>query len=437
MNLRTIIIQILLICSVNTEAFIIDHDYKNGRTVCQNNPRPFAKFISVYENPLLKRGLTEIYYYTNKKFNPKLPSILFFTGGPGVNPRSTHFELENSNVIFFDQRGTACSRPETKNQFLDSHFYQSLFTAYDALAIIDDLNISKLTVYGQSYGTIPATIFGSVFKERTNNVILEGVIFKGDESLWHSKRKQINLMKVYKGLTQIEQEKILEMNSYLPKNWFSKIGNMMLYLDNGLNIYSNFLTSLFNMEKESQKSFVQNFYAEEKLEESFDFGDVMMGMIACQEISMNNPNLSMTLIFDEKMELIYDHDNVDLKERCDRLSFLEENTFDALKYSLNVPTLYLLGENDGATDLDQGLNHAKYVAKENALVLIKKAGGHLPNLGFLKDDRFCNDLEEDCSGLREHRLQKKLFETFIHQSQVDDQILLRLNEVAELPWKKI
>jgi len=419
------------------QGFILRDDYKNGREVCVKDQQAFGKFITVYLNPISKLGETEIFYYTKKEFNPNLPSLIFFTGGPGVNPRSTEFELEKTNVIFFDQRGTACSRPKTKEEFLNPEFYQSLFTAHDALKILDDLGIKKASVYGQSYGTVPATIFGSVFKERTQNVILEGVIFKGDETLWQSEIKRKNLMSVFNSFTPELQKSILDMNSYLPTNWFSKVGNMMLYLDNGVEIYRNFLTSLFEMDKDSQISFVNNFYPSDRLEEEFDFGDVMMGMIACHELSMNDPQNSMTLIFDNNNQLVYDQINEDKKDRCDKLTMGRLNTYHATDYLLSVPTLYLLGENDGATDLNQGLNHAKLVSRQYGQILMKKFGGHLPNLGFLKDDRYCDDANEDCSGLIEHRLQKKLFEGFIHQSKIDDFTLLGLNKVAEFPWIKL
>lgn len=420
----------------NSRGFILKDGYLNGRQVCENKVTPYSKFIRVYKDPIARSGSTEIFYYTQKEFNKNLPSVLFFTGGPGVNPRSTEFDLKNANVIFFDQRGSGCSRPQSQSDYLDPNFYNSLFTAYDALEIVKDLKISQVTLYGQSYGTVPATIFGSVFSEISRNVILEGVIFRGDDSLWHSKRKQTNLMKVFSSLEKTDQNKVLEMNQRLPKNWFSKIGDMMLYLDDGVHIYQNFLNTLFGMDEVSQTAFVNNFYPEEKLEEDFDFGDVMMGMIACQELSMNNPHVSRTMIFDQNQNLIFDQNNIDKKERCDKLKIKKSLPFSAMNYPLKVPTLYLLGENDGATDLDQGLNHAHYVSREKATILLKKEGGHLPALGLFKDDRKCDDSIEDCSHLSENRLIKQIFEQFVSQSNFDDSTLKQLNAVIQWPWIK-
>ena len=104
MKLITLIMAIVL--NANTNAFVINPEYKNGEILCAHIENEFSKRTSVpinYQNP--SKGNTSIYSYTKKPFDPNLPSVLYFTGGPGVSSRSSEFDLPNFNVIFLGQRG--------------------------------------------------------------------------------------------------------------------------------------------------------------------------------------------------------------------------------------------------------------------------------------------------------------------------------------------
>ncbi len=140
-KINKLILLASLLLSFSVRAFFIPERYKNGQEVCLEHAAEIsaekAVWVSVpidYTMPEL--GSTQIYAYTKKVFNPDLPSVIFFTGGPGVSSRSAEFELPDFNVIFFEQRGISCSRPESKTLFLNPKFYSSENTARDALAVI-------------------------------------------------------------------------------------------------------------------------------------------------------------------------------------------------------------------------------------------------------------------------------------------------------------
>lgn len=433
----------LLIMTANAQAFIIPENYESGKDRClrENLSSEFSKYVSVpvdYNN--LSKGYTSIYSYTKKPFNPNLPSIIYFTGGPGSSSRASEFTLERSNVIFLEQRGISCSKPETKELYLDPKFYSSVNTAKDAKLVLDSYGIKKATIYGQSYGTVPATIFASMFKSQTNNLILEGVIFNGNETLWHSPVKKHLLQNFFNQLSSADQEKVLNysQSGLVPSNWFSKVGGMLLYMNNGIETYKTFLESLLTMDEDTFVSFIRNFYPNEKEAEDFSFGDVTMGMIGCQEISMNNQELSLNLVFQDK-KLSYDKVNVDYHERCLPLGLdqYKSNYYRAINYPVFTPVFYFLGENDGATDIHQGMNHFRTVAKSEKTLIILKKGGHLPALGLLKDNRPCNPMEEEdkCQSLAQNVQMTNIFDKIIHREVLEQSDIDKLNRSGELQFK--
>jgi proline iminopeptidase len=435
----------MLFTVTNIWGFTIPKIYLSGTKVCEINKtmteNEFFKWVTVPINyHSIFSAKTQIYTYTKKPFNKNLPTVIYFTGGPGVSSRSTEFDLPNTNVLFFEQRGVSCSRPIKEKTFLDPDFYSSENTAKDALAILKAYQIEKAAIYGQSYGTIPATIFASKFPKHTKVLIIEGVVYHADKTLWNSKIKQQLLQNFFDSLSPITQKQILDWssNDIVPKNWFSKIGNMMLYMDDGINIYKNFLDNLLSMSNEDFKNFVLNFYPTPKDAEEFSFGDVMMGMIGCKEMSMNQPHLSMTMEF-KNNKLEYDDHNFDFFERCLPLSLTQINysPYQADQYPVKVPVFYLLGENDGATDLNQGLNHFKNIPQNEKHLLILSNGGHLPSLGLLKDNRQCipEETTDHCESLKKNSIMTKIFEKIIHLQKIDDKDLSEFNLNSDVKWK--
>jgi hypothetical protein len=152
---------------------------------------------------------------------------------------------------------------------------------------------------------------------------------------------------------------------------------------------------------------------------------------------MANQDLSLTLKF-ENRKLIHDNNNTDYKERCLPLKIEKSHNhfYRALDYPVKVPVFYLLGENDGATDLEQGLKHADFVAKSSHLKLVMKDGGHLPNLGLLKDNRQCDPSEEldKCDSLKQNVQMINIFEKIIRNQVIDSLDIDKFNASGSLKW---
>ncbi|MCO5114401.1 MAG: alpha/beta hydrolase [Bdellovibrionaceae bacterium] len=126
-----------------------------------------------------------VFVYTHfiNSFQAERPTILYFTGGPGGH--SHNLDLQGRiatqlgyNLLAFDHRGVGCSKPRTEAIYLDSDFYSSVNVVTDAKAIIDHFNLKKVSVWGASYGTVPATIFASYYPQSVQAVLLEGVFYQ-------------------------------------------------------------------------------------------------------------------------------------------------------------------------------------------------------------------------------------------------------------------
>lgn len=415
--------------------------YQTGSEFCQLNPINGISRFHQITDPDFPNEKINIHSYTKNIFNPELPTLVFFTGGPGANPRGSEFFLEGFNVLFFESRGMGCSRPESASLFLNPKYYSTKKTAEDVLQILNDYKIDKAFIYGHSYGTVVASMFAHLFPERTQKLILEGVIGSGNLGIWNSERRRHNLQKTFSELPIELKEKILHYsrNNKVPKNWYSNLGTMISYIDNGYEIFKDFLANILSMEENAFISFVETFYSPKGFlhiapEEASD-GEVLFGMLTCQELKGTQPQASFYLEFDNSNELVWDHRNTTKVQYCDPLGITQEKSeyerHKIFSSEIHVPILYLVGEDDGATDLEEAIHHLKNRAKNEFAFYVLQRGGHLPNLGALKDDRVCHD-NEDCKSLEAIRAQKKLFlEMLTKKAPID---LENHNSRLPLPW---
>lgn len=415
--------------------------YQDGADYCKKNQIDgISRFHKIFD-PEFKDETILVHSYLKKTFNPKLPSLIFFPGGPGASPRGSEFDLEHFNIIFFESRGMGCSRPKNSHLFLNPTFYSTKKTAHDVLKLLDDYSIDKAFIYGHSYGTVTASYFAHLFPERTEKLILEGIIGSGGVGIWNSERRKNNLQVTFDNLNHENREKILaySRSGKLPTNWYSVIGTMMSYLDNGFEIYKDFIANILAMDKESFIPFVKNFYANKGFTnidplDSSD-GEVVFGMITCQELNGLDSKSSFYLNFNSENLLYWDHDNSTKKQYCDHLNIIKplpsKNLTEIFNSKIHVPIIYLVGENDGATDLDEALIHLKNRAAGPYVFYVLEKGGHLPNLTALKDDRHCHTLE-DCESLKVIRTQKKFFENLLTSKKLVSPS--SYNHILPLKW---
>lgn len=430
------IFTFLLLATLSSSIFA----FEDAKTYCQKNPIEGISTLHKIQDSDFPNEEIYIHSYVKNKIDPKKKTLLFFSGGPGASPRSSEFKLDSVNIIFFEQRGMGCSRPSSADIFLNPKFYSSKKSITDAAKILDDYQINQAIIYGHSYGTILATMFAHFYPEKTEKVIIEGVIGVADIGIWQSEHRRAKLQETFESLDQSLKEKVLtySRHSEIPTSWFSVIGTMMSYLDNGYDTYKTFLANILEMDEESLVSFIKNFYSQKGLLNTelllAHDGDITFGMITCQELSGTHSTSSMRLEFDSKTQLQWDNKNEDDKNYCQPLGIESSRSLDMANYPVSKPVTYLIGEDDGATDLAQAKYHLKHVAKGLKNFLVLKNGGHLPNLASLKDNRPCND-EDDCKNLSALKAQVNFFENIIVQkNSINKSDINEVNKYIAQPW---
>lgn len=452
---KSAVLFFAMIYSVMASGFSLDFEFKNGETVCNEMAdkmsSEFSKWVQVpidYKNPQSEK--TAIYSYTKKKFNPNLPSLIYFVGGPGSSSRGLEFSLNKTNVIFFEQRGISCSRPKTREIFLNPKFYSSENTAADGLMVLNAFGVKKAAVYGHSYGTVPATIFASKYENRTQALLLEGVVFKADESLWIAPRKVKYIEDFFYSLTKEQQQRITEFTNRndVPKNWFSFMGRMTLGVGNFQEGFTSFLQStLFDTTENRAMSdedvasmftqMVPHADTTTPAEEN-GYGEITMGMIACQEMNMANPELSHLLVF-RNGHLVPDRNNIERISMCDPLGLADNKgtIFTAEKYPIHVPVTYFLGEYDPATSLDQGLSHFKNANSKIKQALVMPGGGHTPNIETVIEAGNCDPKKETCEEYRQQLLEVNIFEKASMGKLITPIEINEFNSSGKLHWDLI
>ena len=142
------------------------------------NKSNFFKCLPSYDFGYLEVGDGHRIYY-EQYGNPNGIPILFLHGGPGAGFSNSHksfFDPKAFRVIFFDQRGSGRSVPyaEIKNNNTDS-----LILDIDKLR--KSLNIKQWYLFGGSWGSTLAIMYGIKFPEKCLGFILRG-IFLGSVS---------------------------------------------------------------------------------------------------------------------------------------------------------------------------------------------------------------------------------------------------------------
>ncbi len=329
---------------------------------------------------------TPLYAWTRAPFDPSKPTAVFVNGGPGDTAHGTYMRMPGWNLVFFDQRGNSCSKPMTAELYRSRSFYSSENTARDIDEIREHLGVDTISVYGVSYGTVPAHIYGHLFPSHARAVVLEGVIHRSDESFFEPKHRHRLLQEYFLAQPRAVQARILELSKRddLPENWFSVVALTMLYMDDFEVSLNRFLKNVI-WDDAAAVATIRLFIREQLEETEFGFNEVMMGMIGCQEMSMNTTGVSLYSVFKGR-RLVSDRVNSYQNLLCRDLGFRpgEANrTYDAGRFPTHVPTTYLQGARDGATVLPNAIEHYERARAGFGQILIFKTGGHIPVQGPL------------------------------------------------------
>jgi len=164
---------------------ILPDRYVGGLELFEWTPEVHAKehgfFVDVpinYDDP--SKGTTQIYAYFPHPFVSTRPTAVFFNGGPGFTSHIDEYRLgigdallqAQYNVVLFDQRGLGYSRPSTEEQYVSPAFQSVEWIARDADEIRKVLGFGEWVVVGSSFGTVPATMYASIFPQNVKSVVL-------------------------------------------------------------------------------------------------------------------------------------------------------------------------------------------------------------------------------------------------------------------------
>lgn len=404
--------------------------YRSGRQLCEVD---HAKTISYekgfytmvpkdYRNP---QGLkTPIYSYFSNGFDPNKSTLVYFTGGPGVTGHWGLFsEAMTFNVLIVDQRGIACSRPDHFADYMSPQFYSSETVARDVEEIRKALKIAQFSVYGISYGTVPATMYGSLFPTSTKALVLEGTLASGNGALWANEELRLIVQTLFDSLSPVIQKQIDRVHSEfgVSATWFHQMARNKLMYNDGAASFKNELETLVNEDNfqrlvETAKAMLAPVTYE--THPLFSMNDVPYYMIACQELGLALPDVPV--YYELKNGKLFPVADPTSQQACQKIQARSEKLFEASAYPVKVPVTYFQGSDDTATVASGAMAHFQRVPQGPKQMLLLRRGGHNPSLTNIK-------LGEP--------LQVKAFEKAVHGEAVSRTLMDRLNLSQPLQWQ--
>jgi len=124
--------------------------------------------------------------YVEESGNPQGLPVVFLHGGPGIGTDAEHrrfFDPTVYHIILFDQRGAGRSTPYAS---LEDNTTQALVS--DMEAIRKHLNIDRWVLFGGSWGSTLALVYGQTHPERVLSMILRGIFLcRQEEFDWFYK----------------------------------------------------------------------------------------------------------------------------------------------------------------------------------------------------------------------------------------------------------
>ena len=115
--------------------------------------------------------------------NPKGIPVVILHGGPGIgcdDSLSRFFDLDRWNVIMFDQRGAMRSQP-----FCCMEENSTQHSIEDIESLRKHLGIEKWVVFGGSWGSTLAMLYGQEHPDRCKGFILRGIFLAREQDSLH------------------------------------------------------------------------------------------------------------------------------------------------------------------------------------------------------------------------------------------------------------
>lgn len=366
------------------------------------NGTEYGRWISVpkhYDHP--QDGTLQIYVYSKTQFNPSAPTFLFVDGGPGQNTHSEGAILnQDINQLQFDQRGLGCSTPDSWDIYADSSLYSTENTIRDMDEIRKAYGIDKVTVYGISYGTVPATMYGSKFSDHVRSVVLEGTVGTLDQihsdefkvEKWNLVLNELNAAQRSSFSTLIQHPRKHE-----DQETVISIFSQLAYADDGFTKTATILKKIIADDGTINYGAIDSLSQRIETQESqFSTPQQPMGVdtniftiIECKELGFRNHKTTLDYNSESGFVVIPNPDQEisAANDACDKLgvSAQEQKPYTISNYPITQPVYYFQGSHDGATNPQGALEHWKTVPKGQTYFMLAHHGGHNPNLNRIGD----------------------------------------------------
>lgn len=382
-------------------------NYLNGEQFCKQyesiTSREYARSVHVpkdYSNP--NSESIRIYTWTTKAFDASKPTVIVVNGGPGQNSHDTkaegNFGLSNYNEINFDQRGLGCSAPNSYKEYKNPNLYSTANTVKDMEQIRKAYGISSWSVYGISYGTIPATQYASKYSGATRSLVLEGVVGTTDKlHRWNYKAEKANLMiQDFNGDQKRLLADFMSEGSEDSKLILQLLFGTLFMQDGGLSTGRTIMNNLFQggsinrtliarLRQLLTESSGAN-YAYPQYPGSVD--ENILTTIYCKELDYKAKD-RLTLNYSSYLGFYETSSSGNSNaEECAEAGVTAdmEQIYRASDYPVISPVYYFQGSHDGATMAAGARIHWMSVPKSSSFFLLAQKGGHNPGLTRLYVD---------------------------------------------------
>jgi proline iminopeptidase len=141
---------------------------------------PMYPFMEPHANGLLDVGNGHSLYW-EECGNAEGPAVVFLHGGPGAGCAAAHrrfFDPDYWRIVLFDQRGCGRSRPTA-----DVNANTTQYIVNDIEAIRIERNIDTWMLFGGSWGSILALVYGIAHPSRCTGFVVRGVFLGAAEEL--------------------------------------------------------------------------------------------------------------------------------------------------------------------------------------------------------------------------------------------------------------
>lgn len=141
----------------------------------------------------------------------RVPPVLVLSGGPGLasilpyRALRTNAARRGLDVVMVEHRGVGLSRMDTTGAELPLEEVTVENTADDLVAVLDAAGIERAVVYGSSYGSYLAQVFGARYPGRVAGMVLDSPVLAADdvalvrayrrELLWHGPGRLATLVR--------------------------------------------------------------------------------------------------------------------------------------------------------------------------------------------------------------------------------------------------